>query len=58
MNTYKFEVTEAYTPNPLNGTIVAPSKEDAIHELKEWYACELGTIEDEINVKIIAEIVN
>lgn len=54
MNTYEFEITEAYTPSPLNGTIVAPSEEDAIHELKEWYACELGTVEDEINVKILS----
>lgn len=54
MNVYEFEVTEAYTPSPLNGTTVAPSEKDAIHELKEWYAQELGTVESEINVKILS----
>lgn len=54
MNVYEFEVTEIYTPSPLNGTTVAPSEGEAIHELKEWYAQELGTVESEINVKILS----
>lgn len=54
MNVYEFEVTEAYTPSPLNGTTVAPNEGKAVQELKEWYAQELGTVESEINVKILS----
>lgn len=53
MNTYKFEVNEKYTPSPLNGEIVAASEKEAIQELKESYAQDLGTVESEIDVKIL-----
>lgn len=58
MKTYESEVTEKYTSCPLNGTVNAKNEKKAIIGLKEWYVCELGTVENEINVKIIAEIVN
>lgn len=53
MKLYEFKVAEKYVPNVMEGTIYAKTKDEAVKELKEWYACELGTNESEINVKSI-----
>ena len=53
MKFYNFEIVENHVPSVMEGTVYAKTKDEAVKELKEWYACELGTNESEINVKSI-----
>lgn len=56
MNLYKFEVTDNFFPSTFEGETKADNKDSAIQDLKETYAMELGTTEDEIEVLNIQEI--
>ena len=52
MKKFNFEVTDGFFPSTFEGETEALNIEEATSELKEWYAMELGTAEEEIQVKI------
>ena len=52
MEKFKFKVVENGSSMEFEGETVANNEAEAIEELKEWYAMELGTITDEISVSI------
>lgn len=53
MEMFEFEVTENGSTMKFKGETMNTNKDSAIKEIKEWYAMELGTVTDEIFVKII-----
>lgn len=53
MSKFKFEVRDSLFPQVFKGEIEAVSKEDAERILKEDYAHELDTTEDEITVTFV-----
>lgn len=53
---YKIEVSDGFFPMTFIGEFEAVSKEAAIKEAKEFYAMDLGTTEDQIEIVSVKEI--
>ena len=53
---FKFKVSDGFFPQSFEGTLTANSKEDAVKELKEFYADELDTTEEYIIIEELVQI--
>lgn len=53
MKNYTFEVSEDFSPQIFKITLDAATPQDAEKEVREIYAEDLGTTEDQLIVKLI-----
>jgi ribosomal protein L20A (L18A) len=54
---FDFMVSDGFFSHPFTGVMEAESKEEAIELIKDDYACELGTTQDQIEILEINLIV-
>lgn len=52
MPVFKFKVRDNFFPQVFEGEIVADTEEEAIDEVGDWYAMELGTVIESLKIKV------
>ncbi|WP_186673002.1 hypothetical protein [Sporosarcina sp. BP05] len=55
MPVFNFKVKDDFFPQVFEGEIEADTKEKALDEISDWYAMELGTVSEALDIKIETE---
>lgn len=58
LKTYSFKLKDSFFPQSFSGTIQAESIQQANDNIKEEYAANLGTTEEDITITELMEVSN